>query len=77
MVSQTSRFLQFHSVCITQIVVNNLSILYLTTKASDVLPMGSQVKSLDLVGRGNKRSKVRTPSLSKSEKSLSTENTVE
>ena len=69
--------LHFHSVCITQIVVNNLSILYLTTKASDVLPMGPQVKSLDLVGRGNKRSKVRTPLLSKSEKSLSTENTVE
>ena len=56
MISQSSRCLQFHPACITQIVDNNLSILYLTTTLCDAIPMGHQVRSLYQVRRGNKRS---------------------
>jgi len=77
MISQTDRCKQFHPTSITQIVDNNISIRYLTTKVSDIIPMVSQVKALDQVGRGKKRSRVRTLSISLSDKQLPNVNNTE
>ena len=42
----------------------------MTTKESDIIPLGSQVRSLDQVGKGAKRRRYRTPSLRVLEKGL-------
>ena len=72
-VSQTNKYIQFYPTSITRIADHHLSIIYLTTKASDIIHIGPQVRSLDQVGRDNKRSKVRTPSLSTLEQRLPNE----
>ena len=73
MVSQTNKCIQFHPVSLTRIAEHHLSIIYLTTKARDIIPIGPQVRSLYQVGRYNKRSRVRTPSLSSLEQRLPNE----
>ena len=60
MVSQTSRCLQFHPARITNIENNMFSVIYLTTKALEVIPGKEQIQSLVQVGRGTKLCSVRT-----------------
>ena len=46
MVAQTSRCLQFHTTRIQTISGNNISVIYLSTNEHDIIPLGSQVRSL-------------------------------
>ena len=51
-VAQTSRCLQFHTARIQTISGNTVSVVYLSTNEKDIIPFGSQVRSLKYVGRG-------------------------
>ena len=46
--------------------------IYLTTEERDVIPFGSQVRSLNHAGRGIERRQVKTTIFRRSEKGLST-----
>ena len=72
MVAQINRFLRFHTVSIHKISETALSVIYLTTKERDIIPLGPQVRSLDHLGRGIEIRRVRTPIISGSEKGLPT-----
>ena len=67
-VAQTSRCLQFHTARIQTISGNTVSVVYLSTNEKDIIPFGSQVRSLKYVGRGIEKKKVRQSKASEPEK---------
>ena len=49
MVAQTSKCLQFHPARIQKISGNTVSVMYLSTNEEDIIPVGSQVRSIEQV----------------------------
>ena len=59
MVAQSSKCLQFHTDRIQNISGNTVSVMYLSTNEKGIIPVGSQVRSIEQVGRGIERRRVR------------------
>ena len=70
MVARTSRCLQFHTTKIQTISGNNILVIYLSTNEHDIIPLGPQVRSLQHVGQGIERKRVRPPKTSRSGKGV-------
>ena len=70
MVAQTYIYLQFHSTRIQTISANDISVIYLSTNEKEIIPLGLQARSLEHIGRGIERRRVRPSTASGSEKGL-------
>ena len=59
MVTHTFKCLQFYTAQLQKIAVNTVAAMYISTNEKGIIPIGLQVQSIEQVGRGIERRRVR------------------